>query len=253
MIENHPITSSSTDEVAAAYNAVAADYDASYTQKKSIAEDRFILPRVARMLRPQDKLLDLGCGTGYLLDHLSPLLSRRFIRYIGVDISEGMIREGRQKHPYKEFHVGDMSDLSPCNRTLRGAGIFSPSSFDVIVSLFGSFSYAEPERAASEIYRMLRPGGRFLVMTLGQNYARRSSYILRENPVPRNEYTRFDLEGIFRRFSNIRVRGMSRFVDDLPEWLPQSAFDLFEMVESATIGRLNPDSCYFLITSGEKH
>lgn len=258
MIEKQPINSLTTDEqqaaVAAAYNGVAHCYDDAYRQKKSIAEDALILPRVKRLLRPKDRLIDLGCGTGFLLDHLSSVITSRFIRYIGVDISEQMVRKAKEKHRYKDFHTGDMGDLSACNRTLRGAGLFVPSTFDVAVSLFGSFSYpSDPHRVASEIYRVLRPGGRFLIMTLGRDYARRPSYILRNSGVSPNEYSSFDLKGIFRKFSNVRVQGMSRFVDDLSERLPQFAFNAYERIEAATIGKINPDSCYFLITTGEKH
>jgi len=58
---------------------------------------RFLIPIGARVL-------DLGCGTGDLLDVLEPSLG------VGVDLSPAMIDRARAKHPYLTFYVGDAED-----------------------------------------------------------------------------------------------------------------------------------------------
>jgi SAM-dependent methyltransferase len=69
-----------------------------------------------------------------------------------------MARAGREKFrsdPNAEFHVMDMEQLPH----------FADASVDVVLSLFGSFSHAlNHEAAIAEFERVLKPGGRFLVM-----------------------------------------------------------------------------------------
>lgn len=78
-----------------------------------LAYMRFLIPEGA-------SILDLGCGTGALLDGLNPS------RGVGVDFSEEMIRVAREKHPDMEFHVADVENLKGLVRKLDGP-------FDVIV------------------------------------------------------------------------------------------------------------------------
>ncbi|MDA8021007.1 MAG: bifunctional class I SAM-dependent methyltransferase/glycosyltransferase family 2 protein [Thermoanaerobaculia bacterium] len=55
-------------------------------------------------------VLDLGCGTGHLLQGLRPG------RGVGVDLSPSMIEVAREKLPDFEFHVGDVEDVSVLER-----------------------------------------------------------------------------------------------------------------------------------------
>ena len=64
-------------------------------------------------------VLELGCGTGQLLDALKPS------RGVGIDISSGMIEIAQADYPDLEFHVGDVEDPAVL------AGLDGP--FDVIV------------------------------------------------------------------------------------------------------------------------
>lgn len=56
------------------------------------------------LVGPSARVLELGCGTGSLLNALLPAHG------VGVDISPGMIAAARAAHPHLEFHVGDMED-----------------------------------------------------------------------------------------------------------------------------------------------
>ncbi|MBI4716699.1 MAG: glycosyltransferase [Planctomycetes bacterium] len=53
--------------------------------------------RLADMVPPRSRVLDLGCGTGELLSALRPAVG------VGVDLSTGMIREARRRHPHLRF------------------------------------------------------------------------------------------------------------------------------------------------------
>src|SRR5580693_9220146 len=148
--------------VRSAYNGVAAKYDQAHLQRKSIAEN-YVLRWLLKGMGG-GPVLDLGCGTGELIE----IMGLDPCHYFGLDLAPGMISRAREKHPRYTFEVGDMEDL----RMTRG-------SWPCITSIFGGFSYTAGDRVADEIARVLEPGGRFLVMAMGHKYATRRSYVLR--------------------------------------------------------------------------
>jgi SAM-dependent methyltransferase len=56
------------------------------------------------LIRPDARILELGCGSGHLLAALRPAWG------VGVDFSEGMIAQARADYPHLDFRVGDMED-----------------------------------------------------------------------------------------------------------------------------------------------
>jgi len=100
-------------------------------------------------------LLDIGCGTGLFIERY--LTSGNCA--IGIDISRGMITQARERCPLSEFIVGTAETLP-----------FYENTFDAVTSLL-AFSYIEkPDKMAADIYRILRPGGRLALCTLGKNF-----------------------------------------------------------------------------------
>lgn len=101
-------------------------------------------------------LLDIGCGTGLFLDRY--LKEGRDRTATGIDISPGMINKARDRYPDLPYVVGN-AELLP----------FESSTFDSISSLL-AFSYLQnPEQSIQDCYRVLVPGGRLAVCTLGRN------------------------------------------------------------------------------------
>lgn len=108
------------------------------------------------------EVLDLCCGMGR---HSMALTGFGF-KVTGVDLSEVLLGEARKldkKGEVRWVH-GDMRQVP-----LEGP-------FDAVVNLFTSFGYfdndAEHERVLKEIWRLLRPGGRFIVDFLNPEYVR---------------------------------------------------------------------------------
>jgi SAM-dependent methyltransferase len=96
------------------------------------------------------RVLDLGCGLGI---EVAALADRGF-QAVGIDISPVAIERAQRSHPGVEFVVGDVLELP-----------FEDGSFDVIIDR-GCFHYMAPgdrSRYEAEAWRVLRPGGRFLL------------------------------------------------------------------------------------------
>jgi len=137
---------------------LATDYDQLYVDAVSISENSIVGSLISEYVFEGARILDLGCGSGLALELLKQRPGHAAFQYVGVDISSRMARAGREKFrsdPNAEFHVMDMEQLSH----------FADASVDVVLSLFGSFSHAlNHEAAIAEFERVLKPGGRFLVM-----------------------------------------------------------------------------------------
>jgi SAM-dependent methyltransferase len=97
---------------------------------------------------PGARLLDVACGTG----NAAAVALARGARVTGLDSSERLVAVARERIPDGEFVVGDAADLP-----------FADEAFDAAVSVFGVIFASPGERAASEIARVVRPGGRIAI------------------------------------------------------------------------------------------
>jgi SAM-dependent methyltransferase len=91
------------------------------------------------------KALDVGTGPGLV----AAAVVARGGEVIGVDFSEAMLAEARQRYPEIEFRQGS-ADALP----------FEDGTFDAVVSNLVFHHLGRPEQALREAYRVLRPGGR---------------------------------------------------------------------------------------------
>ncbi|MEY9958888.1 class I SAM-dependent methyltransferase [Streptacidiphilus sp. MAP5-52] len=111
----------------------------------------------AMALRGTEELLDLGCGNGVLLEHLRPHLAGGHI--VGLDISPAMLNAARARllgvATPCEFVLGDAQDLST----------FGDNSFDRVCATYMAHYVSDLQRLFSEVRRVLRPGGRFVLAT----------------------------------------------------------------------------------------
>jgi SAM-dependent methyltransferase len=114
-----------------------------------------ILPR----LRPGDRVLDVGCGTG-----LSAFqFAARCQRVLAVDYAEALIEKARAA----QAHRGGPPNLEFRVASLLGEEPLPPGPFDVVVSqrcLINLPHWEAQRQALGRIARLLAPGGRLLMV-----------------------------------------------------------------------------------------
>jgi ubiquinone/menaquinone biosynthesis C-methylase UbiE len=154
------MTSAQTDplkqQVAAHWDRRAAHFDEDFGHSIRTAAERAAWDRILYLILPTaDSLeaLDIGCGTGFL----SLELASRGHRVTGIDFAPSMITQARKKAAERQatirFEEADAEQLP-----------FAAASFDIAVSRHLLWTLPHPERAMDEWIRVLRPGGRLIVV-----------------------------------------------------------------------------------------
>ena len=102
-------------------------------------------------------LLDLATGTGDQVIALSR--TGRFKEAVGADMSQEMLAIGRQK-----VAAGGLSDLISMEVGDATALPFEDGRFDAVTISFGIRNVVHVDRALAEMRRVLRPGGRAIIL-----------------------------------------------------------------------------------------
>ncbi|MCR4859122.1 MAG: bifunctional demethylmenaquinone methyltransferase/2-methoxy-6-polyprenyl-1,4-benzoquinol methylase UbiE [Bacteroidales bacterium] len=144
------------------FDGIAPDYDR-LNHLMSLGVDRSwrrrALKEIVRPGEPQ-RILDIACGTG----DFSLAIARRMhpeSRVTGLDLSEGMLTVMREKVE-KAGYSGKISCEQGDCETMR----WEDGAFDVVTIAFGIRNFEHREAALQEILRVLKPGGRLVILEL---------------------------------------------------------------------------------------
>lgn len=143
------------------YDQIASGYDAAFNDQASIEQDKRVMDFIN--IQTGDKVLDVGCGTGLVLDCYGLPID---FRYVGIDPSINMLQRLVEKHG------GDISDdlrwdISVVNTDVKG--YFTKRRFNKVVSLYGAMSYADPDQLY-KLLEMIEPGGAGYFMLYSDSY-----------------------------------------------------------------------------------
>ena len=144
-------------QVAAHWDRRATHFDEDFGHSIRTPAERAAWDRILDLVLPSRggiDALDAGCGTGFL----SFELAARGHHVIGVDFAPSMIAEARRKAAEGgvssvRFEEADAERLT-----------FMPASFDLVISRHLLWTLSHPEAAIDEWIRVLRPGGRLVVV-----------------------------------------------------------------------------------------
>lgn len=106
------------------------------------------IPSIVSCIEGADRVLDLCCGQG----NVTEALAKSGHNVTGADFSAKMLSHARKRLPAGNFVEADAQDLP-----------FEDESFDAVVCSFGLMHVPDQPKALSEVRRVLRPGGRFIM------------------------------------------------------------------------------------------
>ena len=136
------------------YNHAAWRYDWQHGFLTAFSDQRGRRCLVREAVRPGDKVLDAGGGTGS-----TALLAAEKVGEKGrvtlADISEGMLGQARARARAK-----GLADRIDCVEGDIFRFPFDEDSFDVVLSTYSLCPVQRPDRAALALYRLVKPGGR---------------------------------------------------------------------------------------------
>ena len=134
------------------FTKTAKHYDAVYSDKDYGAESDQLAVLVRKRVPWGKTLLDVACGTGRHLEHLTRMSG---FECTGVDLDGEMLEIARERVPSTTLHKEDM-----CNFALG-------TRFDVVACLFSSIGYTKTvefmNRAVANMAARVRAGGLLIV------------------------------------------------------------------------------------------
>lgn len=136
------------------FNLWAPYYDCLFTTVFYQAIHQRLLEYVE--LEENAAVLDLGCGTGRLMNRLAAEFST--MKAIGLDLSPEMLAEARARNRYRKrliFVCGRAESLS-----------FADKQFDAVFCTMSLLHYRDPQRVFRQVSRVLAPGGRFYLVDI---------------------------------------------------------------------------------------
>lgn len=132
------------------FATIAARYDL-ITRLLSFGRDQSWKRDVVKLARvgPNDRVLDLACGTGDLAERSAALGAR----VVGLDLTPRMLNLARQRKPNSQLVAADMCDLP-----------IADTAFSVVTVGYGLRNVPDLPAALREIHRVLKPGGRLCAL-----------------------------------------------------------------------------------------
>lgn len=149
------------EQIAQMFDNISEKYDF-LNHLLSLGIDILWRKKAIQLLKKQNPqiILDVATGTG---DFAIEALALNPKKVIGVDISEGMLEQGRQKLQKKgietriELQKGDSEKL-----------LFDDNTFDAVIVAFGVRNFGHLQQGLLEMKRVLKPGGTMLILEFSQ-------------------------------------------------------------------------------------
>jgi ubiquinone/menaquinone biosynthesis C-methylase UbiE len=184
------------NKIESLYDALAREYAETFTgehEKKS--KDREMLQKFSQAIGNRRPVWDLGCGPGQTSKYLKDL----GVEISGLDLSDKLLEQARTIHPEIPFIKGNILELEFEDDSIAGA-----------VAFYSMVHFTEDQVgiAFSEVFRVLQPGGIFLLTYhIGEGTIHLNEFLGRKIDI---DFMFFTTDFIFRHlkdtgFENIEI------------------------------------------------
>ncbi|MCV6606761.1 MAG: bifunctional demethylmenaquinone methyltransferase/2-methoxy-6-polyprenyl-1,4-benzoquinol methylase UbiE [Campylobacterales bacterium] len=154
------ITTNDQSKIIDMFNNISSTYDLLNRLLSFGIDQRWRKTACKKVLKGLEKddltIIDVACGTGDMLiawKETSHKLGRNISSFVGVDPSVGMLNVAREKISWCNFKEGKATELP-----------FEDNSIDIISITYGIRNVVDLESAFKEFYRVLKPGGRLVIL-----------------------------------------------------------------------------------------
>ena len=182
---------SKKEQVAGMFNSIAGKYDFLNRFLSAGIDIRWRKKALSHLLAINPKIiLDVATGTADVAIMATNVLKPEKIT--GIDISDGMLEIGREKVKKLELQK-TISLLNGDSESIN----FPDNTFDAVTVAFGVRNFQNLEKGLSEIRRVLKPGGKLVVLEFSKPKAPLISTVY-------NLYMKFITPGVGKLFSSNR-------------------------------------------------
>ncbi|MCW5621926.1 MAG: ubiquinone/menaquinone biosynthesis methyltransferase, partial [Burkholderiales bacterium] len=136
------------------WDLAAVDYESLWQAQLASAQTGLL--KSARLV-PGERVLDVACGTGLIAFAAAEAVGPQG-HVVGIDLADRMVDAARRRAVESEVSNATFARMDAEHLDLPD------SSFDVALCAFGLMYMPDPEQAVCEMRRVLRPGGRLLVL-----------------------------------------------------------------------------------------
>lgn len=163
-------------------------------------------------IREQDTILDVGCGGGRTLSKLAALAAQG--KVYGLDYSEESVAASKKTNAHwivngrVEVRLGSVSELP-----------FPDGMFDLVTAVETHFWWADLPDDVREILRVLKPGGKLIIIAEVYKGANTKMAELCERYAPRTGMTLLDINEHRELFTNAGYSDVQVSVDQDKGWL----------------------------------
>jgi ubiquinone/menaquinone biosynthesis C-methylase UbiE len=210
-------------KIETAYDAIAEEWAAAFAgEHEKKPKDRELLARFHREMGDREPVWDFGCGPGNTARYLKDL----GMDISGLDLSEAMLEQARALHPDIPFRKGDILRLDFKDETIAG-----------VVAFYAIIHFTEKQvgTALREVFRVLEPGGLFLLTYhVGEGSIHLDEFLGRKIDIDVTFFNTASISGILRKSGFERIETIER--DPYPgvEYQSRRAYVFATKVECLT-------------------